>query len=77
MRVILDSTSNQKIESISSLTWKLKKAFDPNLCLVCQDPKQDRPQKKDMERFKVFVEVCKTFENTEYKVSRASGNNQK
>ena len=49
---------------------KMKKTFDPKLCLICQkseeDSKQGRPQKKGTERFKVFTEVCKMFER--YKV---------
>ena len=44
---------------------KRKKEFDPKLCIVCQEKveqsKRGRPQKKDVEKFKVFVDVCKTF----------------
>ena len=58
---------------------KMKKTFDPKLCLICQkseeDSKQGRPQKKGTERFKVFTEVCKMFER--YKVLRAPVGNQK
>ena len=38
---------------------------NPKLCIVCQEKveqsKRGRPQKKDVEKFKVFVDVCKTF----------------
>ena len=58
---------------------KMKKTFDPKLCLVFQkseeDSKQGRPWKKGTGRFKVFTEVCKMFER--YKVLQVPGGNQK